>query len=70
VTVNAVRPGPVHTEALARNRKAEALRHIAETTPLRRIGEPDDIAAIVAFLASPDAGWVTGQLINAGGGLF
>lgn len=70
VTVNAVRPGPVRTEALTRNRGPEFLRRIAETTPLRRIGEPGDIAAVVAFLASPDAAWVTGQLINAGGGLF
>nr|WP_042197884.1 SDR family oxidoreductase [Kibdelosporangium sp. MJ126-NF4]CEL22896.1 3-oxoacyl-[acyl-carrier protein] reductase [Kibdelosporangium sp. MJ126-NF4]CTQ90036.1 3-oxoacyl-[acyl-carrier protein] reductase (EC 1.1.1.100) [Kibdelosporangium sp. MJ126-NF4] len=70
VTVNAVRPGPVRTEALLRNRGPEVLQRLAETTPLRRIGEPDDIASVVAFLASPDAGWLTGQLVNAGGGLF
>ena len=70
VTVNAVRPGPVRTEALARHRSAEALQRLADATPLRRIGEPDDIAAVVAFLASPDGGWLTGQLVNAGGGLF
>ena len=70
ITVNVVRPGPVHTEALARNRGAEALRELADATPLRRIGEPDDIAAVVEFLASPGGGWLTGQLVNAGGGLF
>jgi 3-oxoacyl-[acyl-carrier protein] reductase len=70
VTVNAVRPGPVRTEALAGNRKPEELQKIAASTPLRRIGEPDDIASIVDFLASSGGSWVTGQLINAGGGLF
>jgi 3-oxoacyl-[acyl-carrier protein] reductase len=60
----------VRTEALARHRTAEALQRLADATPLRRIGEPDDIAAVVAFLASPDGGWLTGQLVNAGGGLF
>ncbi|WP_163512458.1 SDR family oxidoreductase [Fodinicola acaciae] len=70
VTVNAVRPGPVRTGALLGNRSPEQLRELAAATPLRRIGEPDDIAAVVDFLASPDGGWLTGQLINAGGGLF
>lgn len=70
VTVNAVRPGPVRTDALLANRKPEELSEFAQSTPLRRIGEPEDIAAIVDFLAAPDSGWVTGQLINAGGGLF
>jgi NAD(P)-dependent dehydrogenase (short-subunit alcohol dehydrogenase family) len=37
-------------------------------TPLGRIGTPSDIADVVAFLASPDAGWVTGQVIDAAGG--
>ena len=70
VTVNAVLPGPVHTEALAGNRDPESLRQLADRTPLRRIGEPDDIASIVDFLASPGGGWLTGQLVRAGGGLF
>lgn len=70
VTVNAVRPGPVRTDALLANRKPEELSEFAQSTPLRRIGEPEDIAAIVDFLAAPDSSWVTGQLINAGGGLF
>jgi 3-oxoacyl-[acyl-carrier protein] reductase len=70
VTVNAVRPGPVRTEALTHHRPPAALQQLAEKTPLRRIGETADIAAVVEFLASPDGGWLTGQLINAGGGLF
>jgi 3-oxoacyl-[acyl-carrier protein] reductase len=39
-------------------------------TPLRRLGEPDDIADIVAFLVSDNARWITGQTIGAGGGMF
>ncbi|MFE3281419.1 SDR family oxidoreductase [Nocardia sp. NPDC059239] len=70
VTVNAIRPGPTSTAALTATVTPEALRQTAQTIPLGRIGEPDDIAGIVAFLASPDAGWLTGQLIDAGGGAF
>lgn len=70
VTVNAVRPGPVRTSALLEARGSEFADRVARVTPLGRIGEPGDIAAIVEFLASPDASWVNGQLISAGGGLF
>jgi 3-oxoacyl-[acyl-carrier protein] reductase len=38
-------------------------------TPLGRLGDPEDIAAVVAYLAGPDAGWLTGQNIRADGGL-
>jgi 3-oxoacyl-[acyl-carrier protein] reductase len=48
----------------------EALTQIAALTALQRLGEPDDIAAVVAWLAGPDAGWVTGQNIRATGGLL
>ncbi|MDR7172570.1 3-oxoacyl-[acyl-carrier protein] reductase [Nocardia kruczakiae] len=70
VTVNAVRPGPTRTAALTATVTPDALQQTAQTIPLGRIGEPDDIAGIVAFLASPDAAWLTGQLIDAGGGSF
>ncbi len=69
ITVNAVSPGYTRTdmnaEALA-TREAE----IAAKIPARRIAEPDEIAAVVAFLASEEAGYVTGQTINVNGGLF
>jgi 3-oxoacyl-[acyl-carrier protein] reductase len=68
ITVNAVAPGPVETE-LFMNGKSEALvQQITKTIPLGRLGQPDDIAGVVAFLASPDSGWVNGQIIRANGG--
>lgn len=69
ITVNTVSPGYTRTDM---NAAALAKREdeIAAKIPARRIAEPDDIAAVVAFLASEDAGYVTGQTINANGGLF
>ena len=48
----------------------EGLVQIAAMTALQRLGQPDDIAAVVAWLAGPDAGWITGQNIRATGGLL
>ncbi len=68
VTVNAVAPGPVET-ALFMDGKSEALvAAITRTIPLGRLGQPADIAGVVAFLAGPDSGWVNGQVIRANGG--
>ncbi|AOR34234.1 beta-ketoacyl-ACP reductase [Streptomyces fodineus] len=74
ITVNAVAPGFVHTamtDAVARRiRKDPAqLRDAAASrVPLRRVGVPEDIAGVVAFLAGPDAGYLTGQTIQVDGG--
>ena len=68
ITVNAVSPGPVETDALRANVNAEMRAHMIARTPLGRIGEPDDIADVVAFLASHDARWITGHVLIAGGG--
>ncbi|WP_433634757.1 SDR family oxidoreductase [Nocardia sp. CA-120079] len=70
ITVNNVLPGAVRTEALAAARSPALTDQIIDQTPLGRIGEPGDIADIVAFLASPDARWITGQSLHASGGLF
>jgi 3-oxoacyl-[acyl-carrier protein] reductase len=67
MTVNAVAPGPTATDmydAFPAATKAV----VARTIPLGRFGRPEDIAPVVAFLASDDAAWVTGQVIAASGG--
>jgi 3-oxoacyl-[acyl-carrier protein] reductase len=70
ITVNAVAPGPVETELFTRGKTEEQIRAIAGMNPMRRLGQPDDIAAVVAFLAGPDSGWVNGQIIRANGGVL
>jgi 3-oxoacyl-[acyl-carrier protein] reductase len=68
ITVNAVAPGMIETDM---TREAVAARGaaVAAATPLRRIGQPDDVAGVVAFLASDDARWITGRTLRADGGL-
>ncbi len=67
ITVNAVAPGTTDTDMLIRD--PQFLEQATAKTPLGRIGQPADIAGTVAFLASADAGWITGQVIDASGGL-
>ncbi len=71
ITVNAVAPGATRTDLnpLARDPESEPAKLIASETILGRIGEPADIANVVAFLATDQAGWITGQIIEASGGL-
>ena len=69
IRVNAIGPGSIATEMLeAVNNNPEAKRKMMSRTPMLRVGEPEEIAGIAAFLASPDAGYVTGQTIYADGG--
>jgi 3-oxoacyl-[acyl-carrier protein] reductase len=70
ITVNTVSPGATDTDMLRDANPPEALAQSAALTALQRLGRPDDVAAIIAFLAGPDAGWVTGQNIRASGGLL
>lgn len=72
IRVNAVSPGPTETER-ARDMGLVESDHgkaMIQQTPLGRFGQPSDIAAVVFFLASDDARWVTGQIIQTSGGLF
>ena len=69
ITVNCISPGPVNTDLLVKHNPQEVLEQIAAMTPLNRIGEPEDIADIVSFLASSGARWITGQNLRASGGL-
>jgi 3-oxoacyl-[acyl-carrier protein] reductase len=69
VTVNAVAPGTTDTEMLRAGLPEEAKQHMIANTALGRLGTPEDIAGVVAFLACDDARWITGQVIDANGGL-
>jgi 3-oxoacyl-[acyl-carrier protein] reductase len=71
IRVNAVNPGPVTTEGFKTGgfEGSEFISEAVKQTPLGRIGQPGDVASVVAFLASDEARWVTGSLIDAAGGL-
>jgi 3-oxoacyl-[acyl-carrier protein] reductase len=70
IRVNAVSPGPVETEGTHSMAEWDQFKaFMLPRTPLGRIGQPDDIATVVSFIASEDAGWITGQIIPAAGGL-
>lgn len=68
ITVNAVLPGATATDMNPAARDPEQSRVTAQGIALGRVGTPQDIAGVVAFLASPEGGWVTGQSIDASGG--
>jgi 3-oxoacyl-[acyl-carrier protein] reductase len=68
VTVNVVAPGPVATEMFLTGKSAELIQRLTSDIPLGRLGQPDDIARVVSFLASPESGWINGQVVKANGG--
>lgn len=68
IRCNGVAPGIIHTWFV--DTKAPQLLDEADRTPLRRLGTPDDIAAVVAWLVSDESGFVTGETINASGGWY
>ncbi|MBZ9723763.1 SDR family oxidoreductase [Mesorhizobium sp. CO1-1-7] len=70
ITVNAVAPGPVETALFTDGKSAAQIEATAKMIPLGRLGQPDDIAGVVSFLAGPDSGWVNGQIIRANGGVI
>lgn len=70
ILVNAVLPGPVETEGAQSMADWDQFKTmLVPRTPLGRVGQPHDIATVVSFLASEDAGWITGQIIPVAGGL-
>lgn len=69
ITVNAVAPGPIATSLFLDGKTEEQVQAFAKMPPLQRLGQPEDIASVVSFLAGPDAGWVNGQILRANGGV-
>ncbi|EOX7388880.1 SDR family oxidoreductase [Enterobacter quasiroggenkampii] len=69
ITVNAIAPGPVATDLFLDGKSEEQIQNFAKMPPLERLGQPDDIAGVVAFLAGEDGAWVNGQVLRANGGV-
>jgi NAD(P)-dependent dehydrogenase (short-subunit alcohol dehydrogenase family) len=69
ITVNAVAPGPISTRVLD-GLSEEHRARLVSGVPLGRLGGPGDVAAAVCFLASSEAGWITGQTLDVNGGMF
>ncbi|WP_121700797.1 SDR family oxidoreductase [Streptomyces sp. BBFR25] len=70
ITVNTVAPGPTATDLFLDGKTPEQIDRLAKTPPLERLGTPEDIAAVVAFLGSPAGHWVNGQILRANGGMI
>jgi 3-oxoacyl-[acyl-carrier protein] reductase len=68
ITVNAVAPGPVGTELFLSGKSDEQVTELANLAPLERLGDPEDIARVVSFLAGPEGGWINSQVLRVNGG--
>ena len=70
ITVNAVAPGPTATDLFLKGKPQDVVDRMAKMAPLERLGQPGDIADVVAFLAGPGAAWVNGQVLRINGGII
>lgn len=68
ITINAVAPGPINTELFTVGKSEEQIAGIANMNAFGRLGEPDDVAGAVLFLAGEESKWITGQTIRVNGG--
>ena len=68
ITVNAVAPGQVETELFLKGKSDARIEELKKMNPLERLGQPEDMANLVSFLAGPDGGWINAQVIRANGG--
>jgi len=69
ITVNSIAPGPTATKLFLDGKPAEVIDRLSKAAPLERLGQPEDIAGAIAFLAGPDGGWVNGQVVRVNGGI-
>jgi 3-oxoacyl-[acyl-carrier protein] reductase len=69
ITVNAVAPGPTATDLFLEGKSSHVIEKLSKMPPLERLGDPDDIAKTVSFLASSDGEWINGQVLRANGGI-
>ncbi|WFB69131.1 SDR family oxidoreductase [Chryseobacterium sp. WX] len=69
INVNCVLPGPTGTDLFLNGKSEELIKQLASTNAFGRLGTPEDIAEVVAFLASDQAKWISGQSIGANGGM-
>ncbi|WP_316825480.1 SDR family oxidoreductase [Pedobacter miscanthi] len=69
ITVNSVSPGPVNTELFIKGKPQQAIDGAKASSPFNRLGEPEDIANVVAFLAGSEAKWISGQNIGVNGAM-
>lgn len=68
ITVNAVAPGPIPTELFLKGKTQAQVEEFKKLPPLERLGQADDIAGVVSFLAGPDGRWINAQVVRANGG--
>lgn len=69
ITVNAVAPGPTATELFLYGKDDATIERLAQQPPLQRLGTPEDIAGVVAFLTSSSGHWINGQVVRVNGGI-
>lgn len=69
VRINAIEPGTIMTDALGRVLTPDRLENMRKTTPMARMGQPEDIANAALFLVAPASGWITGKVLGVDGGV-
>jgi 3-oxoacyl-[acyl-carrier protein] reductase len=70
ITVNAIAPGPTATALFLDGKPQAVIDTLTKLAPLERLGQPQDIANAIAFLAGPDGAWINGQVLRANGGII
>ncbi len=68
ISVNAIAPGPVATPLFLQGKTDEQIAQLSKIAPFERLGEPEDIARVVSFLAGRDGGWINAQVVRSNGG--